>query len=55
MPVAGGAGLGAAPWRLPWGEVHGTGPAPATAAPAASLWHCALKKIHRVVSRQFTP
>ena len=45
------------------GGVHGPCPAPATAAPAASVWHCALKKIQScqqaintvvVVSRQLT-
>ena len=41
---------------LGWGQLLGGGgvhgPCP---APAAFLWHCALQKIHRVVSRQLTP
>ena len=58
VQFAEGAWLGAATRRLPWGGGGGggggglPGPCPAPAAPAAFLWHCALKKICRVVSRQ---
>ena len=52
MPVAEGAWLGAAPWMLPWGGGGGGGYGPCpTAAADAFFWHCALKKIYRIVSR----